>query len=84
MVAVLHKYLYQQMYLREEVNWHVRRATELLGKVYDALLERPDRVPKRFFETADSQERAVCDFVQGMTDRYVDAIAKELGVLPAY
>ncbi|MHC4838594.1 MAG: hypothetical protein ACYTF3_10480, partial [Planctomycetota bacterium] len=40
--------------------------------------------PKRFFETADSQERAVCDFVQGMTDRYVDAIAKELGVLPAY
>jgi len=84
MVAVLHKYLYQQMYLREEVNWHVRRATELLGKVYDALLERPDRVPKRFYETADSQERAVCDFVQGMTDRYVDAIAKELGVLPAY
>ena len=84
MVASLHAYLYENMYLQEDVNWHVRRATELLGKVFDALQDRPDRVPAQFSETAESPQRAVCDFVQGMTDRYVDAIAKELGVLPAY
>jgi dGTPase len=84
MVAKLHAYLYEHMYLQEAVNWHVRRATELLGKVFDALMDRPDRVPEQFKETTDSPQRAVCDFVQGMTDRYVDAIAKELGVLPAY
>ena len=84
MVAGLHAYLYANMYLKEEVNWHVRRATELLGKVFDALLQRPERVPEQFLENAESPHRAVCDFVQGMTDRYVDAIAKELGVLPAY
>ncbi len=84
MVAQLHAYLYEHMYLQEKVNWHVRRATELLGKVFDALLDKPQHVPEQFTETADSQHRAVCDFVQGMTDRYVDAIAKELGVLPAY
>jgi dGTPase len=84
MVAELHAYLYENMYLQEDVNWHVRRATELLGKVFDALLKQPGRVPQQFVENADSQHRAVCDFVQGMTDRYVDAIAKELGVLPAY
>jgi len=84
MVAELHKYLYQQMYFNEKVNWHIRRAAELLGKVFDALVAKPDRVPERFFETAETPERAVCDFVQGMTDRYVDAIAKEMGVLPAY
>lgn len=84
MVAKLHKYLYDNMYYQEDVNWHVRRATELLDKVFDALIENIDRVPKRFFETADSEHRAVCDYVQGMTDRYVDAVAKDLGVLPAY
>jgi dGTPase len=41
-VAALHKYLYEHMYYREEVNWHVRRATELLGKVFDALAARKD------------------------------------------
>jgi dGTPase len=83
-VAALHKYLHEHMYFREEVNWHVRRATELLGKVFDALLHDPDRVPDRFRETADSEPRAVCDYVQGMTDRYVHAVARELGVLPSY
>lgn len=83
-VAALHKYLYEHMYYREEVNWHVRRATELLGKTFDALIARRDRIPARFFETADATERAACDYVQGMTDRYVEAVARELGVLPAY
>ncbi|MGB0952138.1 MAG: dGTP triphosphohydrolase [Planctomycetota bacterium] len=84
MVAKLHKYLYENMYYKESVNWHVRRATELLDKVFDALLDDVSKVPERFFEYADSDHRAVCDYVQGMTDRYVDAVAKELGVLPAY
>jgi dGTP triphosphohydrolase len=83
-VAVLHKYMYENMYYKEEVNWHVRRATELLDKVFDALLNELDAVPQRFFENADSDHRAVCDYVSGMTDRYVDAVGKELGVLPAY
>jgi len=83
-VAELHKFLYENMYYSEGVNWHVRRATELLDKVFDALLNKLSAVPKRFFQHADSDHRAVCDYVSGMTDRYVDAVAKELGVLPAY
>ncbi|MDA1260009.1 MAG: dNTP triphosphohydrolase [Planctomycetota bacterium] len=83
-VAALHKYLYEHMYYREEVNWHVRRATELLGKVFDALVARKEKIPAHFFETADSTERAACDYLQGMTDRYVETVARELGVLPAY
>lgn len=83
-VSELHKYLYEHMYFREEVNWHVRRATELLGKVFDELLKHSDKVPARFKETADSEHRAVCDYLQGMTDRYVDNVARDLGVLPSY
>jgi dGTPase len=84
MVSDLHKYLYEHMYFREEVNWHVRRATDLLSHVFQAILKQDDLIPSRFFAHGDSKERAACDFLQGMTDRYVERIAKDLGVLPTY
>ena len=84
MVAQLHEYLYEHMYFREEVNWHIRRATDLLDHLFEALLRKPDAIPARYHETADRPERAACDFVQGMTDRYVEKVSRALGVLPHY
>ncbi|MAU94129.1 MAG: deoxyguanosinetriphosphate triphosphohydrolase [Planctomycetes bacterium] len=84
MVAEMHKYLYKNMYFNEDINWQIRRSTQLLDKVFDEVLGRPEHIPARFFETAESTERAACDFISGMTDRYVDSIARTLGVLPAY
>jgi dGTPase len=84
MVAEMHKYLYENMYFNEEINWQIRRSTELLEKVFDGILESPEHIPARFLETAESTERAACDFVSGMTDRYVDTIARTLNILPAY
>ncbi len=84
MVAELHEYLYQHMYYREEVNWHVRRSTDLLVHLCHYLFDHPVAVPASFTETADSKERAVCDFLAGMTDRYVEKVSRELGILPSY
>ena len=84
MVADLHKYLYENMYFQEDVNWHVRRATDLLSKVFDSIIAKKDCIPERFFKHAESHQRAACDYLQGMTDRYVERIAKDLAVLPSY
>ncbi|MBC8404352.1 MAG: dNTP triphosphohydrolase [Planctomycetes bacterium] len=84
MVADLHSYLYEHMYFREEINWHVRRSTDLLVHLYEHLDVNPTAVPERFSETADTPQRAACDFLAGMTDRYVDKFARECGVLPSY
>lgn len=84
MVADLHKWLYEHMYYKEEINWHVRRATDLLDHLFESLLARPDEVPARFQETAESPERAICDYLQGMTDRFVEHCSRNLGVLPSY
>jgi dGTP triphosphohydrolase len=84
MVSDLHNYLYEHMYFREEINWHVRRSTDLLEHLYEHLRGNLSSVPERFFETADIPERALCDFLAGMTDRYVDKFARECGVLPSY
>jgi dGTPase len=84
MVAQLHKYLYDNLYFREEVNWHVRRSTDLLEHLSRHLLEHPELVPDSFSEDADTPERAACDYLAGMTDRYVVKIARELHILPTY
>ena len=83
-VGALHKYLYEHLYFRDEVNWHIRRSTDLLEHLFCALQNDLSKVPKRYFETAESNDRAVCDYVSGMTDRYVEKVARELGVLPSY
>lgn len=84
LVAEMHKYLYENMYFNEEINWQVRRSTELLDRVFDEVLAQPEHIPDRFLDTADSTVHAACDFVSGMTDRYVGSIARTLGILPAY
>jgi len=84
MVAQLHSYLYEHMYFREEVNWHVRRSTDLLEHLCKHLLANTQVVPKSFFDTADTPQRAACDYLAGMTDRYVEKISRELGILPSY
>ena len=81
-VAKLHEYLYQHMYFDERVNWHVRRATELLDRLFGELSARPHEVPERNHALADSPARAICDYVAGMTDRYVERVARQLGILP--
>ncbi|KAA3609564.1 MAG: dNTP triphosphohydrolase [Planctomycetota bacterium] len=82
MVAQLHEYLYANMYYDDRINWFVRRSTDLVEKVFEALLEHPQQVPERFHENADSLHRAVCDYVSGMTDRYVEVAARQLGIIP--
>ncbi|HEX9794349.1 MAG TPA: hypothetical protein VGC54_10235, partial [Planctomycetota bacterium] len=82
MVAQLHEYLYEHMYYKEEINWHVRRATDILDHLFLTLQKQPDKVPARFFENAESPERAICDYLAGMTDRYVERVSRDLGLLP--
>ena len=43
-------------------------------------MKNPDRLPenyKRILE-ADGQERAVCDYISGMSDRYATAVYNDI------
>jgi dGTPase len=43
---------------------------ERLTRMFEFLMENPDRLPPQDDEVPVSAERAVCDFIAGMTDRY--------------
>jgi dGTPase len=54
----------------------------VLGMLFDRLLEDPERMPGNYREEAANEplHRQVCDYVAGMTDRFVLKMAQELKI----
>lgn len=69
----LRKFLYQNLYFHPEVAVPNNRGRELVRRMFQACLDEPDRMRDYVEERGvdDSLKRTVCDYVSGMTDRYI-------------
>ena len=69
----LRKFLYQNVYYHPRVSEVNRRACEMLRRVFEAYLVDPDRLGEGATRRIESEglHRTVCDYVSGMTDRYL-------------
>lgn len=68
----LRKYLYKNLYYNPAVAEPNNRATRMLGEVFNYLATHPEEVGTQARKRArrDGWERAVCDYIASMTDRY--------------
>ncbi len=69
----LKRFLYANLYYHPQVAEANRRACERLGDVFNAYLQHPDRLGQATAARveADGLHRTVCDYLSGMTDRYL-------------
>jgi dGTPase len=69
----LRKFLYQNVYYHPRVSEVNRRACEMLRRVFGAYLADPDRLGEGAIRRIEKEglHRTVCDYVAGMTDRYL-------------
>ncbi len=69
----LRKFLYQNVYYHPRVAEVNRRACEMLRCVFEAYLAHPDRLGEGATRRVEKEglHRTVCDYIAGMTDRYV-------------
>ena len=69
----LRKFLYQNVYYHPRVAEVNRRACEMLRRVFEAYLADPDRLGDGAMRRVEKEglHRTVCDYIAGMTDRYV-------------
>jgi dGTPase len=69
----LRKFLYQNVYYHPLVAKVNRRACEMLRRVFEAYLADPDRLGEGATRRVEKEglHRTVCDYIAGMTDRYV-------------
>jgi dGTPase len=69
----LRKFLYQNVYYDPRVSEVNRRACEMLRQIFQAYLADPDKLGETTSKRIGSEglHRTVCDYVAGMTDRYL-------------
>lgn len=69
----LRKFLYQNVYYHPRVAEVNRRACEMLRRVFEAYLADPGRLGEGATRRVEKEglHRTVCDYIAGMTDRYV-------------
>jgi dGTPase len=69
----LRKFLYQNVYYHPRVAEVNRRACEMLRRVFEAYLAEPDRLGEGATRRVEKEglHRTVCDYIAGMTDRYL-------------
>ena len=67
----LRAYLYNDVYLREEIQSEICKATKALKEIFFYFVENPQYILKNLARDIgnDSIQRVVCDFVSGMSDK---------------
>src|SRR4029453_12110674 len=69
----LRKFLYQNVYYHPRVSEVNGRACEMLRRVFEAYLVDPERLGDGAMRRIEKEglHRTVCDYIAGMTDRYL-------------
>ena len=76
----LHSFMFDKVYTKPVCKGEETKAIEIIIRLYDYFLKNPDRIPQAYHYIIDDEgvERAVCDYVAGMSDRYLLAVYKKI------
>ena len=78
----LRQFMFDRVYTNPRVKSEEAKAERLVEFLYDFFLHNSDKLPDEYIvlvnERGTSLERAVCDYVSSMTDRYAVGIFNEL------
>lgn len=74
-LAELETFLLERVYRHPRVAEMDDRAKRIVGEVFDIFVAEPLLLPRRFADRVGEQgvSRVVCDYVAGMTDRFIKA-----------
>lgn len=70
--ATLHSFMFERVYTNPVCKGEEARAIEMIKWLYEYFLMNPDEMPSEYKTIRENEgvERAACDYIAGMTDRY--------------
>ncbi len=79
-LAELEKFLLHEFYLHESLLETTEKVKDWLRQLFEKLCEKPELMPGYFqgFIAQQGLQRAVCDYIAGMTDRFCLKILEEI------
>ena len=78
----LHDFMFVAVYTNPVCKSEEKKAVEMLKKIYSYYIENPQELPEDFIAIAEkeSRQRAVCDYIAGMSDNYALKVFNKLFV----
>lgn len=78
----LHKFMFNSVYTNKIAKSEEPKVEQMIKTLFFCLCENTDKLPEQYLKIAekDSVQRAVADYIGGMTDRYAIYIYNELFV----
>jgi dGTPase len=67
--SALKRFLFSALYRHAQVRHNTERARQVVGELFAAYVQRPDEMPADY-AAQPRRERAVADYIAGMTDRF--------------
>jgi dGTPase len=85
-LAELEKFLMQNFYMHESLLETAGKVRQWLGQLFETLCKSPERMPRYFqrFIPEQGLQRAVCDYIAGMTDRFCLKMLNEIQPAPPF
>ena len=76
----LREFLFDRVYRDNAAKDEEVKAKSMLAQLFEHFVEHPEQLPIDYLETIskESVERAVCDYLSGMTDRYAIELYRDL------
>ncbi len=78
----LRQFMFDRVYTNPKVKSEEQKAERLVEYLYEYYLNNSDKLPEEYLALVDegkaSRERAVCDYVSSMSDRYAVGVFNEL------
>lgn len=79
----LRKYMFSHVYTNPVAKGQEHKAEDMLIELFDYYMRHIEVLPSEYtllMEKGESEERVVCDYIAGMTDRYAISKFKELKI----
>ena len=79
-MATLRKFMFEAVYTGSKAKTEEAKAERLIQRLYRHFMANPDAIPLEYKPVAEQEgvERAVLDYLAGMTDTYVVTLYKEI------
>lgn len=74
----LHSFMFDKVYTNPVCKGEEKKAMDIIIRLYDHLLENPERIPKAYEYIIEREgvAQAACDYIAGMSDRYLVSVYK--------
>lgn len=76
----LHSFMFEAVYRNEYAKGEEKKIPKLVESLYEYFYKHPQKIPREFVRLSydENLDRAVCDYIAGMTDHYAVELFKDI------